>query len=68
MLHEMCSTMDPVKLPEYIKLIGPKAFSKKVRVKQRTAESWMRMERRPRPETAQVIVEKTPVTMEGIYG
>jgi hypothetical protein len=55
-------------LPQYIRQVGPAAFAKKVKVKKRTAESWMRMERRPRPEMAQVIVEKTPVTMEGIYG
>lgn len=57
-----------MRLPDYIRQVGAAKFAKQVKVKKRTAESWMRMERRPRPETAQEIVEKTPVTMEGIYG
>lgn len=57
-----------MRLPDYIKQVGARRFAKQFKVKQRTAESWQRMERRPRPEKAQEIVEKTPVTMEGIYG
>jgi hypothetical protein len=57
-----------MKLPDYIKQVGPARFAKQFKVAKRTAESWARMERRPRPEKAQEIVEKTPVTMEGIYG
>jgi DNA-binding transcriptional regulator YiaG len=57
-----------MRLPDYIKQIGAAKFARQFRVKRRTVESWKRMERRPRPETAQEIVEKTPVTMEGIYG
>ena len=57
-----------MRLPDYIKQVGVKRFAKQFKVKERTVESWRRMERRPRPETAQAIVEKTPVTMEGIYG
>lgn len=57
-----------MRLPDYIKQVGAGRFAKQFRVKKRTAESWLRMERRPRPEKAQEIVEKTPVTMEGIYG
>ena len=57
-----------MRLPEYIKQVGAAKFAKTFKVKKRTAESWARMERRPRPEKAQEIVERTPVTMEGIYG
>lgn len=57
-----------MKLPEYIKQIGAAKFAKQFKVSKRTAESWRRLERRPRAEKAQEIVEKTPVTMEGIYG
>lgn len=57
-----------MRLPDYITQVGPAKFAKTFKVKKRTVISWQRMERRPRPETAQLIVEKTPVTMEGIYG
>ena len=57
-----------MRLPDYIEQIGVKRFAQQFKVKPRTVESWKRMERRPRAEKAQEIVEKTPVTMEGIYG
>lgn len=57
-----------MRLPDYIEQIGVAKFAKAFGIKRRTVESWKRMERRPRPEQAQRIVEKTPVTMEGIYG
>ena len=57
-----------MRLPDYIRKVGVAKFAKALKVNKRTAESWMRMERRPRAEKAQEIVEKTPVTMEGIYG
>lgn len=57
-----------MRLPDYIKEVGLDKFSKRVGVKKRTALSWQRMERRPRPAVAQRIIERTPVTMEGIYG
>lgn len=57
-----------MRLPDYIQQVGVAKFAKAFRVKPRTVESWKRMERRPRPEKAQEIVEKSPVTMEGIYG
>ena len=57
-----------MRLPDYIEQIGVNRFAKQFKVKPRTVASWKRMERRPRPEKAQEIVEKTPVTMEGIYG
>ena len=57
-----------MRLPDYIRQMGVAKFARVVGVKKRTADSWMRMERRPRPEQAQKIVSKTPVTMDGIYG
>lgn len=57
-----------MKLTDYIKQVGAARFAKQFKVKVRTVESWRRMERRPRAEKAQEIVEKTPVTMDGIYG
>lgn len=57
-----------MRLPDYIKQIGISRFAKQFKLKPRTVLSWQRMERRPRPGVAQKIVEKTPVTMEGIYG
>ena len=57
-----------MRLPDYITQVGASRFAKQFKVKKRTVDSWRRMERRPRPEKAQEIVEKTPVTMEGIYG
>lgn len=57
-----------MRLPDYIKQVGDERFARQFKVNKRTVRSWRRMERRPRPETAQEIVEKTPVTMEGIYG
>lgn len=57
-----------MRLPDYIAQVGATRFAKQFNVKKRTVDSWRRMERRPRPEKAQEIVEKTPVTMEGIYG
>jgi DNA-binding transcriptional regulator YiaG len=57
-----------MRLPDYIKQIGDVKFAKQFKVSKHTARSWRRMERRPRAGKAQEIVEKTPVTMEGIYG
>jgi DNA-binding transcriptional regulator YiaG len=57
-----------MRLPDYIDQVGVQRFAKQFKVKPRTVQSWKRMERRPRAEKAQEIVEKTPVTMEGIYG
>ena len=57
-----------MRLPDYIKQVGVKNFARAFKLNQRTVISWLYTERRPRPETAQRIVKKTPVTMEGIYG
>lgn len=67
-IHNSCSISLDMRLSEYIEQVGIIQFAKQFKVKPRTALSWRRMERRPRPEKAQEIVEKTPVTMEGIYG
>ena len=56
-----------MKLSEYIRQMTPEKFAREFRVKQRTAESWMRGERIPRTEQARKIVAKSPVTMDGIY-
>jgi DNA-binding transcriptional regulator YiaG len=57
-----------MKLPEYIRQMGPAKFAKVVGVKERTVLSWLYMHRYPNRMAAKKIVEKTPVTMEGIYG
>ena len=56
------------KLPDYIKQVGAAKFAKAIGVKKRTVLSWQYMTRYPNRAAAQKIVERTPVTMEGIYG
>lgn len=55
-------------LPDYIRQIGPANFAKLLKFKERTVLSWMYMTRYPNREAAKKIVERTPVTMDGIYG
>lgn len=55
-------------LPDYIRQIGPDNFARIMRVKKRTVLSWMYLNRYPKKETAKRIVERTPITMDGIYG
>ena len=57
-----------MKLPDYIRHVGPEKFAREIGAKKRTVESWMRGERSPRPKQAQKIVEKHPLTMSDIYG
>lgn len=57
-----------MRLPDYIRQVGVERFARQFKLKKRTVRSWMYMDRRPRAEKAQEIVEKTPVTMDGIYG
>lgn len=57
-----------MRLPDYIRQVGDERFAKQFKVSKYTARSWRLMTRRPKAEKAQEIVEKTPVTMEGIYG
>jgi len=46
-------------LRAYIEAIGDEAAAEKFGVKPRTAASWRRRERMPRPEMSAVIVERT---------
>lgn len=57
-----------MKLIDYIKETGDAKCAKLFGVKVRTVRSWRLGERFPRPAQAQVIVKKSPVTHEGIYG
>ena len=57
-----------MRLPEYIRQVGVRAFAKAVGESERTVRSWLYMDRQPRPQTALKIVERTPLTMESIYG
>ena len=54
-------------LPTYISQIGDKAAAKLFDTKLRTVQSWKRKERLPRKEKADLIVEVSPVTYDGIY-
>lgn len=57
-----------MRLQEYIRQVGVRGFSKAIGEKERTVKSWLYLDRRPRWNVAQKIVERTPVTMDGIYG
>lgn len=57
-----------MRLPEYIRQVGATKFAKTVGAKRRTVLAWQYMTRYPNREAAKKIVERTPVTMEGIYG
>lgn len=54
-------------LPEYIAEMGDDKAARLFGVTKRTAMSWRLRDRFPRPAQAEVIVSKSPVTMEGIY-
>lgn len=56
-------------LDQFIEEIGDDAAAKLFDVKPRTAASWRRGERKPRPEKAREIVKtlKGRVPLEGIY-
>lgn len=57
-------------LPEFIADVGAEEAARLFNVKQRTAESWKRRERYPRPAKAPEIIEASGgiVDYEGIYG
>lgn len=57
-----------MKLTDYIQQVGDEKFARRFGWKTRKVMSWRLGDRRPRPEEAQIIVAKTPVTYEGIYG
>lgn len=56
-----------MKLPEYIRQVGIKAFADRFGITERAAVAYQQRARRPRPELSQRIVDETPVTWEGIY-
>ena len=57
-----------MRLPEYIRTVGIRGFAKAIGEKERTVKSWLYLDRLPRPHTAHKIVERTPLTIEDIYG
>lgn len=57
-----------MRLSEYIRQIGVVGFAKAIGEKERTVKSWLYRDRLPKPFTAQKIVERTPLTMDDIYG
>lgn len=58
-----------MKLSDYIKKVGDKKAAEKFGVQERTAASWRRGERIPKPRKAQEIVELLDglVSLEGCY-
>lgn len=54
-------------LSEYIREITVPVFAKRFKVTERAATAYMYGARRPRPELAKIIVDKTPVDWEGVY-
>jgi hypothetical protein len=55
-------------LSEYIDEIGMECFAKRFRWTLRRVKAYRYGERIPRGKDAKKIVERTPVTYEGIYG
>jgi hypothetical protein len=57
-------------LPEFIEDVGTKEAARLFKVKERTAASWKRRERYPRPAKAPEIIAATRgvVDYRGIYG
>lgn len=52
----------------YLRELGDARAAELFGVKPRTAKSWRRGERYPRPAQARVIAERSPVTLHDIYG
>lgn len=58
-----------MKLTEYLKQMNDdRKAAVLFGVTERAISSWRRGERTPRPKHAKTIIEKSPVTIEGIYG
>jgi hypothetical protein len=57
-----------MRLQEYIRMVGPSGFAKAIEENERTVKSWLYGARLPKTSAARKIVERTPVTMDGIYG
>jgi hypothetical protein len=56
-----------MRLRKYLEMMGDKKAAYALGFKERTVMSWRLGHRIPRPAQAKVIVEKTPVTWQGIY-
>lgn len=66
--HKPCKkSVVSITLPDYIAQMGDEKAARLFGVETRTAVSWRLRERMPRPRQAKVIVERSPVTMDGIY-
>ena len=59
--------MSGMGLDEYIEQLGKEKAANLFGVKERTVDSWLRWERRPSRKKAAEIIEKSPVTFDGIY-
>ena len=59
--------MGEMGLDEYIEQLGKEKAANLFGVKERTVDSWLRWERRPSRKKAAEIIEKSPVTFDGIY-
>lgn len=57
-----------MRLQDYIRRVGVLGFAKAIGEKERTVRSWLYLDRLPKTTTAQKIVERTPLTMDDIYG
>ena len=56
-----------MRLDEYVRAMGVEKFARLYGVTLRAAVSYRDRTRRPKAEVAQRIVERSPVTWEGIY-
>lgn len=56
-----------MELDEYIQQMGTEKSARLFGVKERTVDSWLRWERRPSRRKAAEIIQKSPVTYDGIY-
>lgn len=71
MLHDYtnCAIILGMKLTEYLKQMkNDRKAAALFGVSERAVSSWRRGERRPSRKHVKVIIEKSPVTVDGIYG
>jgi DNA-binding transcriptional regulator YdaS (Cro superfamily) len=54
-------------LTKYIEMIGRQKAAKLFGVSDGAVSHWMTGKRLPSPDTARIIVDRSPVTWEGIY-
>lgn len=55
-------------LKPYLEKMGDSKAAELFGVKKRTVAAWRRGERHPKRSHAEIIVKRSPVTFEGIYG